>query len=58
VSVVAAVINFGVLSAGTKFIAPPGSISPEQWLNVVNAFAVAISLLWNFFGYKFFVFKR
>jgi putative flippase GtrA len=59
VSLVGIVINGGVLSLITAYVAIPFVfITPVMWANIAKLFATGISLIWNFIGYKFFVFKR
>ncbi|MBI2888988.1 MAG: GtrA family protein [Candidatus Liptonbacteria bacterium] len=50
-------LNVGAVSFVVNFVSHPG-ISPELWLNVGGLCGVAASFLWNFFGYKFWVFRR
>ena len=40
----------------TKYI--PEDILQKVWVNVSKAFATGFSLVWNFLGYKFIVFKK
>ncbi len=58
VSLIGVVINTVVLRIVTTNIDPMFDLSPQLWLNVGKAAATAISLVWNFVGYKFFVFKK
>lgn len=51
-------VNVGVASLVVNVIGPLGDISPERWANIGAMVAVAMSLVWNFVGYKFFVFKK
>lgn len=57
VSVIAALINT-VLVYLLTLIPPIGGISEPLWLNISKLFATFISLVWNFLGYKFLVFKE
>ena len=36
----------------------PPQFSPSQWLNTAKIIATGIAILWNFFGYRFFVFRE
>lgn len=54
---VGALINVGVASVIVNGIGHP-NISPQIWANVGGLAGVAASFLWNFLGYKFFVFKK
>jgi len=58
VSIIGITINGGVVYAITTFIPPMFGINPQLWANVAKLAATAISLIWNFLGYKFFVFKK
>jgi putative flippase GtrA len=55
------VVGFGINVASASFvvniIGPVGGISPRLWANIGALAAIAISFFWNFFGYKFVVFK-
>lgn len=55
-------IGFGANVIAASFvvnvIGPVGEISPRLWANLGAFSAIAISLLWNFLGYKFIVFKN
>lgn len=57
VSVGAILVNSGIVAIGTGFSAPAG-LSPELWLNATKILATAASFLWNFVGYKIFVFRK
>ncbi len=58
VSIIGALINAGILTFGTKAIPPQFGLSQELWTNLIKVGATAISLFWNFLGYKLVVFKR
>lgn len=58
VSLVGSGINSSIVAGITSFIAPVFGISPVLWANVAKLFATGISLIWNFVGYKLFVFKK
>ena len=58
VSLVGFAINVGAASLLVNFIGSPESISPERWANIGALSATIFSLVWNFIGYKFFVFKK
>ncbi len=51
-------INTGVVYGITTLIAPVFGLSPEIWANLAKATATGFSLIWNFIGYKFIVFKK
>ena len=58
VSLVGISINGGIVYAITTFINPLFGISPQLWANLAKVAATGISLIWNFIGYKFIVFKK
>lgn len=58
VSTIGFFINVGVASFVVNNIGAPSSASPELWANFGALVAVAASLIWNFLGYKFIVFRR
>lgn len=58
ISVIGAFINIGIASFIVNFIAPFSGISLPIWANIGAAAATAISMIWNFSGYKFIVFKK
>lgn len=57
VTVSAIGLNSALVWFGTGFIGRPAAITGEQWANIVKIAATAFSLVWNFVGYKFFVFR-
>ena len=58
VSVVGFGLNIASASLVVNVISAPQNISPERWANIGALSATVISLIWNFVGYKFFVFRR
>lgn len=42
----------------TTYVPIPLGFSPQRWLNVAKVFASILVILWNFTGFKFFVFKQ
>lgn len=58
VTLVGLAINSGIVIVGTTYISPLMGASPSVWLNIVKFFATFFSLLWNFLGFKYFVFKK
>jgi len=58
VSIVGISLNGLVVYLITTFIPPVGGFSPQLWANVAKLAATGISLVWNFIGYKFWVFKK
>jgi putative flippase GtrA len=57
VTVIGIIINSGIVILVTTFVAPWGGVAAQTWLNIAKVAATLISLVWNFLGYKFFVFQ-
>ena len=57
VSIIGWGINTGIVVLGTTFMSPLASLSAGAWINVAKLLATFISMVWNFVGYKFIVFK-
>jgi len=59
---IVSLVGFGLNIASASFvvnvISAPQNFSAERWANIGALSATAISLIWNFIGYKFFVFKN
>jgi len=51
------IINTCIVAIGTSLISPLFGISPAGWTNVMKILATFISMVWNFLGYKLWVFK-
>lgn len=58
VSVIGAGINTATVRIVSTNIDPMFGLSQELWLNVAKIVATGLSLVWNFVGYKLFVFKK
>lgn len=58
VTLIGAVINTAIVRLVATDIQPLFNLSAHEWLNVAKAIATAASLIWNFLGYKFWVFKK
>ncbi len=58
ISVIGSGINSSVVYAITTHINPIFAVSPLIWANIAKLMATGISLVWNFVGYKLFVFKK
>jgi putative flippase GtrA len=58
VAIVGWIVNVGTASFVVNGIGAPPLATLEQWANVGALAGVAASFLWNFLGYKFWVFRR
>jgi glycosyltransferase AglD len=59
ISLIGLGINSGIVYGVTNFVTPPFvEIGPVSWINLSKVIATGLSLIWNFSGYKFLVFKR
>lgn len=58
VSVIGAMINTATVRIITTNVDPVLGLAPELWLNAAKAAATGLSLIWNFVGYKFWVFRK
>lgn len=58
VSLIGSGINSTIVAGITTFIPPTFGLSERVWANIAKLFATGISLIWNFVGYKLFVFKK
>ncbi len=58
VSVIGMIINSGVVYILTTEIQPIAGINPQLWANGAKLVATGVSLVWNFVGYKLWVFKK
>jgi len=58
VSVVGLLINGTIVYMITTWINPMFDFSAVSWANAAKITATVISLVWNFIGYKFIVFKK
>jgi putative flippase GtrA len=56
ISVIGFLINVGVASIVFRFISPFAGLGIDQWAIICAAIATAVSMIWNFLGYKFIVF--
>jgi putative flippase GtrA len=57
VSLVGLSINSGLVFGITTHIRPILGLSAALWENIAKLFATGASMVWNFIGYKLFVFK-
>jgi putative flippase GtrA len=58
VSVIGTLLNSGIVASATAFFPPQFGMSQQLWTNLIKAGATAISLIWNFSGFKLLVFRR
>ena len=58
VTLIGVSINTGIVFLITTFVQPMFGLGPELWANLAKVGATGFSLIWNFAGYKFFVFKQ
>lgn len=58
ISIIGLIINGLILTSITTFIPAPFGLSPVFWANIAKLMATGFSLVWNFIGYKLFVFKK
>jgi putative flippase GtrA len=58
VSIIGITLNGLIVYAITSAIPPMFGLNPQLWANVAKLVATGVSLVWNFIGYKFFVFKK
>lgn len=58
ISVIGLLVNGLILTSITTYISAPFEISSKLWANIAKLFATGFSMVWNFVGYKLFVFKK
>ena len=58
ISAIGILLNVAIASFVNNIIGPLAGATPERWANVAAAIASILVLGWNFFGYKFIVFKK
>ena len=57
VSLIAVSVNMALVVALTHVMARPAGLTPQLWENLATALATGGTLLWDFLGYQFFVFR-
>lgn len=58
VTIIGLLLNSTLVVVATTYITPPFGLSGATWLNIAKIFVTLFTLIWNFVGYKFFVFGR
>lgn len=58
VSISGALLNLAIFHTIVNIIGPQGGINPKAWANIALAIGIPVSFIWNFFGYRLFVFKQ
>lgn len=58
VSIIGWGLNTAILYSVTTLISPFFGLSRALWANFAKAMATGVVLIWNFVGYKLFVFKK
>jgi len=58
VSIVGVIINTVIVRVITTNVPIQLNLTPREWLIAAKLAATGVSLIWNFVGYKLFVFKK
>lgn len=58
ISLIGMVINVGITSFLVNFVGPQAGFNPTAWATLAGIIPVPVVLIWNFVGYKLFVFKK
>ncbi|MBU2472505.1 GtrA family protein [Patescibacteria group bacterium] len=58
ITLIGMAINSSIVFGIATYIPPFFGLSKELWANLAKAAATGVSLIWNFTGYKFIVFKK
>ncbi len=58
VTLIGMAFNTAAVYLITTFIPPVSGIEKELWANLAKVVATGLSLIWNFIGYKFIVFRK
>jgi putative flippase GtrA len=58
VSIIGFTINVSITSFIVDIIGPQFDLSEKLWANIAAIVATAIAIIWNFAGYKLFVFRK
>ncbi|HXK35573.1 MAG: GtrA family protein [Candidatus Nomurabacteria bacterium GW2011_GWB1_47_6] len=58
VTLIGLLLNNTVIAIGTKNFEPFNGLTAQDWALTVKGFGTIVSLIWNFVGYKFIVFRK
>lgn len=58
ISIIGMVINVGITSFLVNGLGPQFNVTPTAWATLAGIIPVPVVLIWNFIGYKLFVFKK
>jgi len=58
ISIIGTLLNSGIVYIITTWLSPAAGLSSVSWANAAKLLATGASLVWNFVGYKFIVFKK
>lgn len=58
VSIIGLILNNSIIYTITTLVSPVFGVTPVLWANIAKITAVCVVLVWNFMGYKLFVFKK
>lgn len=58
ITIIGFFLNVGLASFMVNVVGPVGNINLILWANISALSAVVVTLIWNFLGYKFIVFKK
>lgn len=58
ISVIGLIINVSITSLLINVLGPQAGFSPTAWATLAGIIPIPVVLIWNFIGYKLFVFKK
>ena len=58
ITLISGAIHIGIASIVVNYIGPQFDISAVVWANIGKIIGIICASVWNFFGYKFVVFKK
>lgn len=56
VTIIGLILNSTLVVIATTYVTPPLGLAGATWLNIAKVFVTLFTFIWNFTGYKFFVF--